>query len=141
MEVVRSNFVENQQNKIVYPDLSYQIMGALFEVHRELGNRYQEKYYQRATCLAFDKRNINYQRELIINLIFHDKIIGKYILDFLVENKIIVELKTVNHFSYNDVRQVLAYLKAKKLLLGILVNFRSHSLTYKRIINPDIEIL
>jgi len=127
------------QSKIIYAELSYIIMNALFEVHRELGNRYKEKYYQRAVALAFDQRQLRYIMELAVNLIFKNKIIGKYILDFLVEDKIIVELKTVTNFSYDDVRQVLAYLKAKKLRLGILVNFRSKSLIYKRIVNPDFK--
>jgi GxxExxY protein len=126
-------------NKIIYPELSYEIMNALFEVHSELGNRYQEKYYQRAVAIAFAKRKLKYNKELAVNLLFQDKSIGKYFLDFLVEDKIIVELKTVAEISYSDIRQVWAYLKAKNLHLGILANFRSKSLTYKRLVNADFK--
>lgn len=113
-------------------------MGVLFKVHSELGSRYQEKYYQRAVALGFDDEGLQYQREIKVDLRFKEKIIGKYILDFLVENKIIVELKTVDRFSQTDFKQVLAYLKAKNLKLGILANFRTKNLSYKRILNSEI---
>lgn len=125
------------ENKIIYPELSYKILGILFKTHTELGGEYQEKYYQRAVALAFDQENIKYKREVNADLKYNNKIIGKYILDFLVENKIILELKT-HQFNQANIRQVLAYLKAEKLKLGILVNFRDKSLTYKRIINSTI---
>jgi GxxExxY protein len=131
--------VIKEGNKIIYPELSYEIMGALFEVHGKLGNRYKEKYYQRAAALAFDERKLKYKKELAVSLLFQNKIIGKYYLDFLVEDKIIVELKTVTEISYNEVRQVWAYLKAKNLRLGILANFRSKSSTYKRIVSPNFK--
>lgn len=127
------------ENKIIYPELSYKILGILFKIHTELGGEYQEKYYQRAVALAFDQENIKYKREVNVDLRYNNKIIGKYILDFLVENKIILELKT-HQFNQANIRQVLAYLKAEKLKLGILVNFRDKSLTYKRIINSNIAI-
>ncbi|MCK9401640.1 MAG: GxxExxY protein [Bacteroidales bacterium] len=123
--------------KIVYAELSYRIVKILFDVYNELGGRYQEKYYQRAVAIGFDKNKIRYNKELSVNLTFQNQTIGKYFLDFLVEGKIIVELKTVMRFSYDDVRQVLAYLKAKNLRLGILVNFRGNKLEYKRIINSS----
>lgn len=127
------------RDKIVYPELSYQIMSALFKVHTELGSRYQEKYYQRAVALEFDNLKLKYQKELMVNLIYQNHPIGKYFLDFLVENKIIVELKAVNQFTKHDIKQVLAYLKAKKLELGILINFKSPRLQYLRILNSEFK--
>lgn len=126
------------EGKVIYPELSYKIVGVLYKIHRELGSRYQEKYYQRAAAIAFDQEGLKYQREIKVDLKFDDKIIGKYILDFLVEEKVVVEFKTVGRLSKEDIRQVLAYLKAKNLKLGILVNFRSTSLEYIRILNSDI---
>lgn len=113
-------------------------MGVLFKVHSELGSQYQERYYQRAVALGFDEEKLQYQREIKVDLSFGGQTIGKYILDFLVENKIIVELKTVDYFSQADFKQILAYLKAKNLKLGILANFRTKSLSYKRILNSEI---
>ena len=129
------NYIINRPGEVIFPELSFEIMKVLFEVHSELGGRYQEKYYQRAVALGFDKAGIKYSRELCAQLKFKDQIIGKYFLDFLVENKVVVELKTVTEFVHDDIRQVLSYLKANNLPLGILVNFRGKSLTYKRIIN------
>jgi GxxExxY protein len=121
--------------KIIQKDLSYKIMGILFSVQNTLGNRYQEKYYQRAIEEAFKTEKIQFQRELCVDLIFNDKKIGKYFLDFLVENKVILEVKTVDKLKPKDFKQVLAYLTANNLELGILVNFSTDKLTYKRILN------
>jgi GxxExxY protein len=121
--------------KIIYPELSYKIVGILFEIHTELGNRYQEKYYQRAVEVKLKKEKIPYIREIAVDLMIDGEKIGKYFLDFLIDGKIIVELKVKPTLMKNDFRQVSAYLKASKLKLGILVNFYGDSLEYKRILN------
>ena len=121
--------------EIIQKDLSYKIMGILFSVQNALGNRYQEKYYQRAIEEAFKIEKIKFKRELCVDLMFNNKKIGKYFLDFLVEDKVILEVKTVDKLRPKDFKQVLAYLTANNLELGILVNFSSDKLTYKRILN------
>ncbi|PIU83132.1 MAG: GxxExxY protein [Elusimicrobia bacterium CG06_land_8_20_14_3_00_38_11] len=113
-------------------------MGILFDVHTEMGNRYQEKYYQRAVNRAFRAAGLFFEEQIAVDLMYKDNKIGKYILDFIVENKVVVELKTVVRFHRDDIKQVLLYLKEAKLSLGILVNFRSEKLTYKRILNPEV---
>ena len=123
--------------RIIESELSYKIMSILFDVHTKLGNQYQEKHYQRAIEMAFNKAKLQYKKQVCVDLLYDNHKIGKNFLDFIVENKIIVELKTVSVFRYQDVRQVLAYLKLAKLPLGILVNFRSQQLSYKRILNPE----
>lgn len=122
---------------IVEKDLSYKIIGILFNVHTLLGNRYQEKYYQRAISVALRENSLKFEKELEIDLKYKNSKIGKYFLDFLIENKVVLEIKTVPQFTPRDFRQVLAYLKAKKLELGILANFQTDSLTYERILNSD----
>ncbi len=124
---------------IVYPELSYKLMGILFQIHTELGNRYQEKYYQRAIELSLKKNGIIYKKELPVDLIFEGEKIGKYYLDFLVENKIILEVKAVERILPKDFTQLLAYLKANNLELGILVNFRTNKLFSRRILNSDFQ--
>jgi len=126
-------------NKLIYPELSYQIMGMLFQVHNELGNKYQEKYYQRAVELELKKNKINFQKEVLVDLMYNGEKIGKYFLDFLIENKIVLELKTIDRFKISDYKQVSAYLKSKDIKLGILANFRTEQLTFKRIINPNLK--
>ncbi|MDD5687883.1 MAG: GxxExxY protein [Elusimicrobia bacterium] len=124
--------------RIIESELSYKIMGILFDVHTTMGNRYQEKYYQRAVKTAFREAELFCKEQIAVNLMYKGSKIGKYILDFIVENKIVVELKTVVQFHRDDIKQVLSYLKEVKLPLGILVNFRSERLTYQRILNPEV---
>jgi len=123
--------------KLIYPELSYKIVGVLFKVHSTLGGRYQEKYYQRAVEAALREAGIQFEKELMVDLTFGKAKIGKYMLDFLIEEKIILELKTKPKFDKEDFRQIMAYLKAKNLKLGILANFRGEKLVYKRILNPE----
>lgn len=129
----------SKTKKIIEPKLSYKIMSVLFKVHSELGGRYQEKYYQRAIAKGLEKANIKFKKELPINITFEGSNIGKYFLDFIIEDKIILEVKTAPELSPTDFKQVSAYLKAKKLELGIIANFRGPKLTYKRILNPELQ--
>ena len=123
--------------KIVYPELSYEIVGILFEVHNSLGNRYQEKYYQRAVEVKLKNRKIQFRREVMVDLIMDGEKIGKYFLDFLIGGKVVLELKVKPEFTKNDYRQVRAYLESGKLKLGILANFYGESLIYKRVLNSS----
>lgn len=123
--------------KIVQKELSYKIVGFLFEVHRQLGNRYKEKYYQRALEIEFKKNNIFFKREFQVDLKYNDENIGKYFIDFLIEGKVVLEIKAVPRFRPVDFKQVMAYLKANNLELGIIANFRPESLEYKRILNSS----
>ena len=129
--------IELMSSKLVYPELSYRIVGILFEVHTSLGNRYQEKYYQRAVAIKLNKNNISYKREIPVDLFIDEEKIGKYFLDFLIDDKVVLELKAKKCFSKHDYRQVRGYLKATNLKLGILANFYGESLEYKRVLNSD----
>lgn len=134
MTIVRMN----PNIHLVEGDLSYKTVGILYEVHTRLGGRYQEKYYQRAVEKLLQKAGIKYQKELAVDLTFENDKIGKYFLDFLIEDRVVLELKAVYRFHPNDFRQLSAYLKAKNLALGILANFRGEKLTYKRVLNGEI---
>ncbi|MCD6149323.1 GxxExxY protein [bacterium] len=120
--------------KLVHPKLSYEIVGALYEVYNSIGGGYQEKYYQRALAKEFSGRKIKFRKQLPVNLKYKESDIGRYYLDFFIENKIILEIKAASKFYYRDVRQVLGYLKAKELDLGILACFGRSGLIYKRIL-------
>ena len=121
--------------RLLYPELSYKIMGILFEVHTRLGGQFEEKYYQRAVEKLFIKNKIQFKRELKTDIIFENEKIGKFFLDFLVEDSIIVELKTIPVVLPIHFRQVRSCLKMNRLELGIIANFRGERLTYKRILN------
>ncbi|MDD5551634.1 MAG: GxxExxY protein [Candidatus Pacebacteria bacterium] len=120
---------------LIYPELSYRIIGIMFEVYNNLGVGYQEKYYQRAIAAVFKKEKLNFQEQVLVPLKYLDEKIGRYFLDFLIEDKIILEIKKGDRFSRKDIEQVYAYLKARKLKLGLLVNFTNNGVKFKRILN------
>ena len=115
-------------------------MGYFFKVHSKLGGKYQEKYYQRAVEIALKEADLSYKKEIAFDLSFNDVKIGKYLLDFLIENKVVLELKAIPRFNRQDFRQVMAYLKAKDLKLGVLANFRGDKVMYKRVLNSEVKI-
>jgi len=125
------------KNKIdlVYPELSYCIIGASFDVFNEMGYGHQEKYYEKALAKIFRKRGINFQEQVMGKVSFDGENVGRYYLDFLVENKIVIELKRGDRFLRSNINQVVAYLKTFNLKLGILINFTSTGVKYKRILN------
>ena len=124
--------------KVVFPQLSYKIIGILFDIHTSLGNRYQEKYYQRAVAIKLRKAKIPYEQEIAVDLEIEGEKIGKYFLDFLIDEKIVLELKVKPLLTKHDYKQVRAYLHACNLKLGLLANFYGESLQYKRILNSKI---
>jgi len=128
-----TNFTNKE--KLIYPELSYIIMGILFEVHNKLGTKYQEKHYRRAIEIKLKELNIPYKREVKVNVEFGKEILGEFFIDFIIDNRIILETKKVWRITQDDVKQVLRYLKATKLKLAILANFRYRRLEYRRVLN------
>jgi GxxExxY protein len=124
--------------QLIYPELSYKLMGVLFKIHSDLGPSYTEKQYQKAIAIQLNSRHINFQKEAPVTLSYENKEFGKFYADFLIEDKIVLEIKTVKFLRPHDVKQVLKYLEALRIKLGILVNFRKDRLEYKRIINNRI---
>lgn len=121
--------------ELIHKDLSYKIIGIIFKVYNKLGYGYQEKYYQRAISSELNKEKLNHIREKEIKLHYQNENIGKYFLDFIVDNKVVLELKVANSFHLQDIKQILSYLKASDLKLGILVIITKNGIKYKRIIN------
>ena len=126
-----------ENEKVIYPELSYKIIGLAFEVFNSTGYGMNEKYYQKAFAVALEKEKINFARELFVQLTFKDKKIGSYFLDFLIDDKIIVELKTRFRLGYIHVKQVISYLKTTGHKLAILVYFTHDGVKYRRILNAD----
>lgn len=122
---------------ILYKELSYQIIGALFDAFKSLGSNYQEKYCQRAVEMFLIKRKIPFKREVPVKIIVEDNQIGKHFLDFLINDSVVLELKKGNKNNMSDIKQVLMYLKTTGFKLGILAYFGSNGVTYKRIINSN----
>lgn len=122
---------------LIYPELSYKIVGILFEVYNQIGSGLHEKYYQKALAVELKKQDIVFKEQVHTPLLFKGSKIGSYMLDFLVDNKIVLEIKKGDRFSRNNIEQIIAYLKSNKLKLGILANFGKNQLTFKRIINVN----
>jgi len=123
------------KGKLIYPELSYILMGVLFEVHNKLGTKYQEKHYQRAIEIKLKELKIPYQKELSIDIDFENEKIGKLFIDFLIENKIVLEIKKTLVITKDHIKQVLRYLNALNLKLGIIANFQHKKLEYVRVLN------
>ncbi len=122
--------------KLKYKDITEKIIGASFDVHSFLGNGFQEVIYQRALAWEMEQRGLNFAREIDQDIYYKDlpEPIGTRRADFVVEGKVLVELKAINQLEDVHLSQALNYLKAYKLEVGLLVNFGSKSLTFKRIV-------
>ena len=123
------------EEKVVYKELSFKIIEACFEVHNILGPGYSEKIYEEAVSKELRNRGIGYERQKLVEVYYKGEKIGEYRLDLVVENKIILELKAVSELSNIFEAQLLSYLKAAGMKLGILVNFGSKKVVYRRIVN------
>ena len=128
------NQVKNKN--IVLPELSYQIVGALFEVFHELGYGYREKYYYPATRAALEKRGLQVKTQVKIPVQFQHVKIGDNFLDFLINDLIILELKIETRFRKADFDQVKSYLKATGKPLGILARISRDGVTFHRVLPP-----
>lgn len=125
-------------NKLLYSDITYQIRGAIFEVYNELGSGHKEAIYQKALAKEFNNRNIPFKREADLKIIYKGEKVGTYRPDFIIDNKIIIELKAVEFMSKAYEQQIVHYLKSVDINLGLLVNFGAPKLYIKRLIwtNP-----
>ena len=118
------------RTNVLHPELSYLLAGILFEVHNKLSTRYQEKHYQRAIEIKLKQLKIPYQREVKTSVEFEGEKLGTLSVDFVVDHKVALEVKAVPHLTPQDFSQTLRYLKALKLKLGLLANFRTRGLNY-----------
>ena len=126
----------NMNTALKYKDITEKILGASFEVHKFLGNGFQEVIYQRALAWEMKQKGLEFAREIEQHIFYKDlpEPIGTRRADFVVEGKILVELKAIIQLEDVHLAQALNYLKAYKLEVGLLINFGSKSLTFKRIV-------
>ena len=124
---------------ILFKDESFKIIGACMKVHTELGPGFLEAVYQEALEKEFKKRNIPYQRQPKLSLFYDGEKLKKYyVADFFCYDSIVLELKVTQFVLDSHYKQLQNSLKSSRYKLGLLINFGTSSLTYKRIINPSV---
>jgi GxxExxY protein len=122
-------------SEIIYKEESFKIIGLCMEVHRELGKGHDEVIYKDALEYEFSQNVVPFSREKHYQIQYKTIILRhKYFADFVVFDKILFEAKAVERLIDEHVKQVLNYLAASKLKLGLLVNFGEDSLVYKRVV-------
>lgn len=122
------------ESVLVYKELSFQIMSAVFEVHNVLGPGFLEAVYENALLKELKKRGILAEPQKEIKISYKGEIVGTYFADIVVNDQIILELKAVESLKSLHVAQVMNYLKATGYKLGILINFAAERIEYKRIV-------
>jgi GxxExxY protein len=123
-------------SQIPHQDLTYQIIGAAMEVHSDLGPGYKEEIYQRALEIEMKNRKIQFEPQKQIEIKFKGEMVGWQLLDFFVEDKVVVEIKALSQLDTDHEAQIISYLKATGSEIGLLINFGTKKLEYKRILPP-----
>ena len=123
-----------------YSDITEKIIKASMIVHSTLGNGFQEVIYQRALAIEFPLMEIGFQREFCMPIYYREKQIGERRVDFLVEEKISVEIKALIKLENVHLAQAMNYLEAYNLEVGMLINFGANSLEWKRLFNKKYKL-
>jgi len=126
--------MSTNEDKILYKDLSYKIVGLAMQVHNKLGYGFLEKVYENALIVLFKREGIQVKQQAPITVYFECEVVGDYYADILVEEEIILELKSSEGIIDAYRAQTLNYLKATKLQLAIILNFGKEKLEYERIV-------
>ncbi len=124
---------ETGKVEVLYPDLSYRIVGAAMEVHSALGPGFLEAVYQVALAEEMRLRGIGFEREKRLKVLYEGITVGDYQADFVVEDQIILELKAISTLTPAHKAQAMHYVAATGLRLAILLNFGSVSLERERV--------
>ncbi len=129
-------------NKIDYRydinNLTHKIIGCAMEVHKYLGNGFQEVVYQRALAIELTEQGLNYEREKEMSLFYKGHNIGTRRVDFFVEELVMVEIKAIEKLEGVHKAQAINYCEAYNIANGLLINFGSQSLDFKRVYNKNL---
>ncbi|MFO7890005.1 MAG: GxxExxY protein [bacterium] len=121
-----------------FKELTHNIIGCAMQVHKTLGNGFQEVIYQRALAIEFKYNGIDFEREKEMKIHYRELEIGTRRVDFFIENKIMVELKAITNLEDVHLAQAMNYLEAYNMEIGLLINFGTKSLQFKRIHNNKL---
>ena len=121
-----------------YEELTHKIIGCAMEVHKKLGNGFQEVIYQRALAIEMKFQGLEFEREKNMSIYYRDSNIGTRRVDFFVEEQIMVEIKAKLELNDAHLNQAMNYLEAYNMKIGLLINFGARSLQFKRVHNNKI---
>ena len=124
----------SKNHEFIESDLVFKLTGCAMDVLNELGHGLREKTYERAMCVEFELQKISYSYQSKHEVIYKGKHIDTYIPDLEIENKLILELKTVNTISDEHIGQVLNYLKITGFEVGLILNFKHSTLEWKKVV-------
>jgi len=122
------------ESDLLYSDLTREIIGAAMEVHKTIGSGFLESVYEEALAIEFDLRKVRYERQKGIDVFYKGWLAKQFVCDFLVGEKVLVELKALKAITGVEEAQILNYLRATGLEVGLLINFGERSLKYKRMV-------
>ena len=124
---------------MLYKETTEKILNVSFEVHKALGSGFLESVYEAALATEFDLQNISFERQKKLDVFYKNRTVKSFYADYLVEGRVLVELKAIRTYTENEIAQVLNYLKGGGIEVGLLLNFGSSSLQWKRLINSKKE--
>jgi len=122
-----------------YEDLTRRVIGCAMEVHRRLGNGFQEVIYQRALAIELTLAGIKFKREMEMLIHYRERLIGKRRVDFFIEDKVMLEIKAVIEMNDANLAQAMNYLEVYNKEIGLLINFGARSLQFKRVHNNKLN--
>ncbi|OIO00475.1 GxxExxY protein [Candidatus Desantisbacteria bacterium CG_4_10_14_0_8_um_filter_48_22] len=123
------------KEKYLYSEITKEIIGGAYEVFNNLGFGFLEKVYENALVLELKKRKLNVNQQFPINVYYKNEIVGEYIADLIIEKKVIAEIKAISKLEEIQEVQLVNYLKATKIEIGLLVNFGKRLEIKRRIFN------
>lgn len=122
------------KEKLIYPELSYDVVGILFDAHNQLGGALKEMHYQRAIVKLLKEKGLSFEEQYMIPIKLGEKEVGKYFFDFLIEDKLILEIK-IGRLKREYFEQLHSYIKTSGKKLGILAIFTENEVKFRRILN------
>lgn len=125
---------------MIYEDITKKILEACFEVSNELGFGYLESVYEKALLIVLRQKGLKAENQVPLLVKFRGEVVGDFFVDILVEEKVLVELKVANSLSKENFAQIINYLKATEIEVGLLVNFGTPKIEYRRFTNKFNDV-
>ena len=123
---------------MINEELTEKILSSCFDVMNELGAGFLESVYEKALLITLEEKGLSAKSQVKLDVYYHKAVVGEFYADIIVDDEVILELKTVKMFAPEHQAQLINYLKATRYKLGLLINFGKRKIEYKRLYNPDI---